>query len=195
MCERPLHYSQAGSLPQEFPKTEPPNHKMIDVAVSYNATDNCDEGAAVSCALAVASNEPIDGLGDAFSQDGGPQPGIVFRGVTGEGSTSSFEIDFISTPGAVTRVIRVATFESTLVDIRNSRALGLIDSDGIAQALSSKIEAARAAAERGQNRASINILNAFEAFVGAQAQKHIDAIAGRLLIEDADSLIAQLGAS
>ena len=39
----------------------PPNHKMIDVAVSYTATDV--SGAPV-CSLAVSSNEPINGVGD-----------------------------------------------------------------------------------------------------------------------------------
>lgn len=38
----------------------PPNHEMLDVAISYNAIDNCE----LSCALSVASNEPDNGLGD-----------------------------------------------------------------------------------------------------------------------------------
>lgn len=40
----------------------PANHKMIDVLVSYSATDKGDP--APSCALAVASNEPVNGTGD-----------------------------------------------------------------------------------------------------------------------------------
>lgn len=39
----------------------PPNHRMVDVRVHYDATDNCGE---VICTLSVTSNEPIDGLGD-----------------------------------------------------------------------------------------------------------------------------------
>lgn len=39
----------------------PPNHKMVDVAVNYTATDN--SGTAI-CSLAVSSNEPINGKGD-----------------------------------------------------------------------------------------------------------------------------------
>jgi hypothetical protein len=39
----------------------PPNHRMVDVTVKYDATDNCGP---VTCALSVSSNEPIDGLGD-----------------------------------------------------------------------------------------------------------------------------------
>ena len=40
-----------------------PNHKMVQIAVSAAATDNCDT--APSCAITgVSSNEPVDGLGD-----------------------------------------------------------------------------------------------------------------------------------
>ena len=40
----------------------PPNHKMVDVTVNYNVSDNCSQ--APTCTLSVASNEPIDGTGD-----------------------------------------------------------------------------------------------------------------------------------
>ncbi len=40
----------------------PPDHKLREVTVSYATADNCP--APVTCALAVASNEPINGLGD-----------------------------------------------------------------------------------------------------------------------------------
>jgi hypothetical protein len=40
----------------------PPNHKMADVTVSYNATDNCGS---VNCVIGgVTSNEPVNGTGD-----------------------------------------------------------------------------------------------------------------------------------
>jgi hypothetical protein len=39
----------------------PPNHKMVDVAVSYGATDNCSSA---SCVLTVSSNESVNGAGD-----------------------------------------------------------------------------------------------------------------------------------
>jgi|GEM_PF-903916 len=38
----------------------PPDHRMVDIAVNYTATDNCP----LNCVLTVASNEPINGLGD-----------------------------------------------------------------------------------------------------------------------------------
>ncbi len=43
------------------PSLWPPNHKMVDVTVNYSATDNCGS---VTNVLRVASNEPINGLGD-----------------------------------------------------------------------------------------------------------------------------------
>ena len=42
----------------------PPNHKMTTVAISYTVTDNCDALPAISCGLAAASNEPVNGTGD-----------------------------------------------------------------------------------------------------------------------------------
>ncbi len=39
----------------------PPNHKLVDVRVGYEATDQC--GVPV-CRLGVTSNEPVNGLGD-----------------------------------------------------------------------------------------------------------------------------------
>jgi hypothetical protein len=38
----------------------PPNHQMENILVSYTVTDNCP----VNCVLTVASDEPINGLGD-----------------------------------------------------------------------------------------------------------------------------------
>ncbi|MBI4264420.1 MAG: hypothetical protein HY657_08590 [Acidobacteria bacterium] len=40
----------------------PANHKMVDVAVSYQATDDRDP--APTCSLSAASNEPLNGTGD-----------------------------------------------------------------------------------------------------------------------------------
>jgi hypothetical protein len=42
----------------------PPNHKMVDVTVNYQVTDNCDPPPAITRRLSVASNEPINGAGD-----------------------------------------------------------------------------------------------------------------------------------
>jgi len=40
----------------------PPNHKMVDVALAYAATDNC--GSASCVVASIVSNEPENGLGD-----------------------------------------------------------------------------------------------------------------------------------
>ena len=40
----------------------PPNHKMVDVTVSYTSSDNCP--GATTCSLSVTSNEPVNGTGD-----------------------------------------------------------------------------------------------------------------------------------
>jgi photosystem II stability/assembly factor-like uncharacterized protein len=49
------------SQPTSNPNTLwPPNHQMEPITVSYTVTDNCP----VNCTLTVASNEPINGLGD-----------------------------------------------------------------------------------------------------------------------------------
>jgi uncharacterized repeat protein (TIGR01451 family) len=41
----------------------PPNHRLADVTVNYNVTDNCPLPPN-SCTLSVTSNEPINGTGD-----------------------------------------------------------------------------------------------------------------------------------
>jgi hypothetical protein len=40
----------------------PPNHRMVDVALSYQVSDNCDPNPV--CQVAVASDEPVQGSGD-----------------------------------------------------------------------------------------------------------------------------------
>ena len=129
---------------------------------------------------------------NGFSQDGSAQPGILMPGIVGVDSTSSFQIQFVPSPGSTPQVIRVATFQSTLDDINNSLQLGLIDNQGIADSLSSKINAAANAAARGQTQTSRNNLNAFKNEVNAQAGKHVMGIAVQVLLEDADSLIRRI---
>ena len=45
------------------PELGPPNHKMVDITVSYVVTDNCDVDK-VARSLSVTSNEPVNGTGD-----------------------------------------------------------------------------------------------------------------------------------
>ena len=45
------------------PELGPPNHKMVDITVSYVVTDNCDVDK-VARSLSVTSNELVNGTGD-----------------------------------------------------------------------------------------------------------------------------------
>jgi hypothetical protein len=86
----------------------------------------------------------------------------------------------------------LATFQSTLADIANSLGLGLIDNAGIANALTSKVDAAQSAAAKGDNQTAVNILKAFQNQVNAQTGKHVNGIAPQVLNEDASSIALQL---
>jgi hypothetical protein len=128
----------------------------------------------------------------SFDVNGKAQTYILTPGIANVGSSSTFRVQYVSTPGATSTVTRLATFDSTLADIANSLALDLIDNAGIANALSSKIQAASSAASSGQNQAAGNILHAFVNQLSAQTGKHVTGVAPQILSEDADSLISQL---
>ena len=83
----------------------------------------------------------------------------------------------------------MATYQSTIADINNSLALGLIDNAGIANSLTTKIQAAASASN---SKAASGVLGAFENEVSAQTGKHITGIAPQVLQTDAASLISQL---
>lgn len=127
---------------------------------------------------------------NAFASDGSALPTLTVSGISGSGSMSAFDLGLTGTPGAVINVTRVASFDSTLGDIANSLQLNLIESQGVANALSSKINAASAAAAGGDNKTATNILSAFVNQVNAQSGKHINGIATEVLIEDANYLIS-----
>lgn len=48
------------------PTLWPSNHKIIDVTVNYDVSDNCGQPGS-SCTLSVSSNEPVDGRGDGHT--------------------------------------------------------------------------------------------------------------------------------
>ncbi len=125
----------------------------------------------------------------AFSQDGRAQPFIVLKGIGAPGSTTQYQVQFVSAPGSVSSANVFATFEGTLSDITNSLQLGLIDNSGVANSLSQKIGAAQKAT--GSTRT--NILNAFKNEVNAQAGKHVTGVAVEVFLQDATSLISQNG--
>ena len=120
----------------------------------------------------------------AYSQDGSAQPVLPILGLAGIGSSSSFQIQFDSSPGATTHVTRLATFDSIASDVRVSLQLGMIDKRGIANSLLQKIRAAQTADSPARN----HILRAFTNEVNAHTGKHITGIAPQVLLEDAASL-------
>lgn len=125
-----------------------------------------------------------------FSQDGSPQPPLSLPGIAGEGSVSTFALELTTAPGEASRLVRAATFASTLEDIGSAEAQGLIQPQGIARALAAKVEAAAEAARRGRTEASRNLLEAFGAQVRAQSPGHVSPLAAQVLLEDADALVA-----
>jgi len=127
-----------------------------------------------------------------YGSDGKFKHTSIIKGLTSEGSISSFEIQFDPAPGTPTFTTRVATFKSTLEDIENSFKLNQIDNKGIVNSLKKKIENAADAVDRGNIEAAKNILNAFKNEVEAQKSKHISEIAAQILLEDADYLINRL---
>jgi len=129
---------------------------------------------------------------DAFSQDGAFEPRVLTPGIAAQGSSSSFQVVYSSTPGASSTISRVASSQTALADITNSLQLGLIDNTGIANSLTRKIQAAASAAAEHENDDAREVLNAFKHEVSAQHGKHITGIAAQVLQEDADSLISQL---
>jgi len=91
--------------------------------------------------------------------------------------------ELVTTPG---------TFEGTLDDIRYMLVLDLIDSKGMAKALSSKITAASNAIAGGDRKTAEDFLQAFIKEVNAQTGKHISGAAPQLLLTDANRLLDQL---
>ncbi len=86
----------------------------------------------------------------------------------------------------------VANTDSLLAAIGQMLSEGLIDNSGIANSLTSKINAAIAKLDQGNDRAARNILKAFINQVRAQAGKHISAEAAEILIADAEYVIDSL---
>jgi hypothetical protein len=127
----------------------------------------------------------------AADNDGKPQTSITTTGIANAGTLATFQVAYAPATGAPSTTV-VATFASTLGDIANSLAIGLIDNSGIAGSLSSKIQAAQSATAGGQNRAAVNILKSFMNELSAQTGKHITGVAPQVLQDDAASLITQL---
>jgi len=128
---------------------------------------------------------------EAVASDGTVQASTLL-GIAAIGLTTDYRVTYSSVPGSPLNVGRLATFQSTLNDITSGLQLGLIDSRGVANSLSQKIQAASDAASRGELQTSQDILNAFKNEVQAQAGKHITGTGVQVLLQDGDSLLSQL---
>ena len=111
-------------------------------------------------------------------------------GSNGTSSTDPPRILAVPEPSGV--VATVTMFKGTLDDIRYMAVLDLIDSKGMAKALSSKIIAASNAVAEGDKKTAEHFLKAFILEVNAQTGEHISGAAPQLLLTDANILLGQL---
>lgn len=84
------------------------------------------------------------------------------------------------------------TFAGLKAKIAALRAAGLIDNDGTVRSLMAKVEAAEAAAGRGQSGAARNQLGALVNELQAQTDKHVSATAGDQLVKIITALVKRL---
>jgi hypothetical protein len=151
----------------------------------------------------------------AVGSDGAVQTSS-FPGVTNVGSTATYQLEYNPSPGSSSTPTLIATFQSTLADIKNSLQLGLITTDHLADSLAWKIR--RASEATGEERA--DILWRFKEEVEAYSKtkesswqaeprnksgkdqndserdrSHVTGVAVQVLLNDADSLLEQAGYS
>lgn len=129
---------------------------------------------------------------NAYSQDGAAQSAVSIPGIADVGSSSSFQIQFDSTPGAKPQVVRVATFDGTGRDIGTAAKLGLIKGDRTEDHLSDEIKDAAAEASEGDERGAREHLWEFKEEVRRGTPRRIDPLTAQVLLDDADSLLKQL---
>jgi hypothetical protein len=79
----------------------PPNHKLSDVAINYNATATC----ATTCSLSVASNEP--GPGEWVIVDAHHVQLLAERDGNGSGRVYTTAISCTNSGGTVTKTVNV----------------------------------------------------------------------------------------
>jgi len=116
----------------------------------------------------------------------------TFTGTTFPGATANFTVSYASSAGGSLAVTRNVTIQGLLTEINIARKINAIDNDGIANSLSAKVEAAQAAANRGDSQAEQGALGAFINEVSAQSAKHIQSEAADVLISDANALIVAI---
>jgi hypothetical protein len=87
----------------------PPDHRMVDITVTYNASDNCS---AAACVLTVSSNQPVNGTGDG---DTSPDWEIVdahhvrLRAERADGGRRIYTVTVTCTDGAGNSTVKQTT--------------------------------------------------------------------------------------
>jgi hypothetical protein len=144
--------------------------------------------------IAVRGTEPrlVTILVSGTDTNGQPKDSMAVRAIVGAGVSLDFALQFQGAPGSVSSIERLTTFNSLRVGVDAGRVLELIDSNRLARALGSIVEAAERAAEANRPRLAKALLGVFKAAVRVQTPRHIDAILSEVLIEDANALISQL---
>lgn len=84
------------------------------------------------------------------------------------------------------------TIASLATCVEHAASQGIITSQGVANSLLAKLDAAQSALDRGQTSAAINNLQAFINEVQAQAGKHIDAMHAQHMVMHAQLVIQAL---
>ena len=84
------------------------------------------------------------------------------------------------------------TIASLTTCVEHAAQQGFIDNQGVTNSLLAKLDAARAALDRGQTSVAINDLQAFIYEVKAQAGKHIDALHAQHMVLHAQLVIQAL---
>ncbi len=84
------------------------------------------------------------------------------------------------------------TIASLATCVEHAASQGIITSQGVANSLLAKLDAAQTALDRGQTSAAINNLQAFIHEVQAQAGKHIDAMHAQHMVMHAQLVIQAL---
>jgi hypothetical protein len=85
-----------------------------------------------------------------------------------------------------------ATIASLHHCVMHAATVGHIDNQGVANSLLKKLDAAQAALDRGQSKTAVNLLNAFNHAVAAQANKHIAPEQAAHMVMHAQEVIAAL---
>jgi FIMAH domain-containing protein len=89
----------------------------------------------------------------------------------------------------------MTTITSLQMCVRHAAQMGAIDNQGVTNSLLAKLNAAQAAADRGQFEVAVNGLQAFSQEVRAQRGQHIDAEHADHMLMHAEMVIMALSSS